>query len=278
MPPACLLLPWRSPCPPTGSRWLAEAPPPFTPPPPPPPPSTPAPNIHTYLSEPEPPNTPQHNLTPRNLHPQAGPLVGSNGVPLQHTLEPALRKHGLATKLNKGVVELLADSVVRRCLSGPRAAAVLVPGWLVGVGVGVRGAAWGVCAGRQLGGLGGCCTCAVAAASSRLALSGAGSGCCSVPPCLGSWLGSGRPSATPCCCVRTRGPAPWPPAPAALRCAAACVQAGPADRPQPGRHPAHLQREDGALPPQAAGRVDHGGWGTPARTPGPPPCMCSLWQ
>ena len=40
---------------------------------------------------------------------EAGPVRGPSGALMEHTLEPTLRKNGMPTKLNRGVIELEAN-------------------------------------------------------------------------------------------------------------------------------------------------------------------------
>lgn len=47
--------------------------------------------------------------------------MAENVGPLPHTLEPALRKHGVPSKLNKGVVEVVSQ--YRVCSTGERLSA-----------------------------------------------------------------------------------------------------------------------------------------------------------
>jgi len=43
---------------------------------------------------------------------EAGPVRGPSGALMEHTLEPTLRKNGMPTRLNRGVIELEADHVL----------------------------------------------------------------------------------------------------------------------------------------------------------------------
>ena len=51
-----------------------------------------------------------------------GPVQGPLGEPLAHTLEPSLRKSGMPSRLNRGVVECVSEYTV--CREGER----LTPG------------------------------------------------------------------------------------------------------------------------------------------------------
>ena len=51
-------------------------------------------------------------VAPEPVTIEKGPVHGAHGGLMEHTLEPTLRKNGMPTKLNRGVIELLADHVV----------------------------------------------------------------------------------------------------------------------------------------------------------------------
>ena len=51
-------------------------------------------------------------VSTKTIELQEGSLRGPDGILLSHTLEPTLRQCGLLTKLNKGVIELVADAKI----------------------------------------------------------------------------------------------------------------------------------------------------------------------
>jgi mRNA turnover protein 4 len=53
-------------------------------------------------------------VAPETVTVEKGPVHGQHGGLMEHTLEPTLRKNGMPTKLNRGVIELLADHVLCR--------------------------------------------------------------------------------------------------------------------------------------------------------------------
>jgi mRNA turnover protein 4 len=52
------------------------------------------------------------SVAPETVVIEKGPVHGRHGGLMEHTLEPTLRKNGMPTKLNRGVIELLADHAV----------------------------------------------------------------------------------------------------------------------------------------------------------------------
>jgi mRNA turnover protein 4 len=52
------------------------------------------------------------SVAPKTVVIPAGPVRGPSGALMEHTLEPTLRKNGMPTKLNRGVIELAADHVL----------------------------------------------------------------------------------------------------------------------------------------------------------------------
>jgi mRNA turnover protein 4 len=67
------------------------------------------------------------SVAPETVVVEKGNVHGKHGGLMEHTLEPTLRKNGMPTKLNRGVIELLADHLVCKegdCIS-PQGAILL---------------------------------------------------------------------------------------------------------------------------------------------------------